>query len=381
MHRLYCALVIALMLAGCQTGKGKFDHAVDDLLIKGSEAFNIMNTYAVIQHDFKRGRIMRARARVLAMDKSHRDYDKSYKLLKQKIEPARRRVFVHYLRTAKRHEKNRAWSKAMWAYDQARAVTIKPEIMAKKYAEMEVNMRQLRFKTLRDLRRKEDRILLADARAYEAPRGIDPKDDVYGRMREHYNDMLDDRANRAFREARRFLRKGLPEIAYIEIESYMFLQPGTTQGQTLLAEIRRAMPKTLVIAAVEKSAAPKQTVIKRIAKPKEVTAKQVQSAVKSGKLVEARQLAQIYRRNGGKGADKLLAQIEKKLKAQAVALFAKGSRAFQKEQLVLAIQHWTDAVALVPEESEYVEALRRAKQLQERLSLLQNQHGAIAEEE
>jgi len=368
-----CCIAIAIMLTACQMDRASLNRTVDGLLVKGGEALNVMNTYAVIRHDFKRGRIMRARARVLAMRKSNPDYKKAHQLLDKKIEPARRRIFTHFLSMAKGLENQRRWSEAMWAYDQARAVTIKPAAMQKKRVKMEQHMRQVRLEQLLAQRRKEDQSLLAYAAAYTPPVGLSQMDEVYERLREHYDDRLDDRANQAFREALHFLARNSPEIAYIEIESYLRLQPGSIKGKKLLASIKRKMPSFLHIpqrrASASRVVGP--VIRKRVNHPKEISADQIQEALKAGKLLQARQLAHIYRLNGGKGANQLLAQVEKKIKIEAGALFAKGSRAFQHEQLEHAIQYWNDAVALVPEESEYVESLRRAQQLQERLTLLQ----------
>jgi len=368
MFQFSCFMIAAIMLTSCQINKG----SLDNLLTKSSKTFSITGTYSSINHDFKRGRIMQARARILELDKSDRDYRKIHRLLEQKIEPARRRLFVHYLRIAKSLEKKKLWSKATWAYDQAKAVSIKPEAMEKKQAEMEEQMRQLRMEKLLQQRRAEDRTLFSYARSYEAPNGLSPKDDTYERMREHYNDILDDRANLAFREAKRFLHKGLPEIAYVEIESYMRLQPGSSKGEKLLVSINHEIPAFLKIPNIPAvNAVEKPTLIKRANHAKAATAKQVQAALKAGELLKARQLAHIYRRNGGKGADKLLNQVQKKVDASAAALFSRGSIAFRKEQLDRAIQYWDKAVTLKPEQSEYVESLRRARQLQERLNLLQ----------
>jgi len=360
-------MITAFMLTACQVDKG----SLDSLLIKGGETFGMTSTYDAINHDFKRGRIMQARAHVLELDKSDPDYSKALRLLKQKIEPARRRLFVHYLRMAKDLEGKKQWSKAIWAYDQARAVSIKPESMEKKRVEMQQHLRQLRMEKLLQQRREEDRTLFAYASAYEAPEGIDPKDEIYERMREHYNDILDKRANLAFREATRFLHKEQPEIAYIEIESYLRLQPGSNKGERLRASIQRKMPAFLKIPAMpDRNAVRSSATIKRASHFGTVTAKQVQAALKSGELLKARQLAHIYRRNGGKGSEKLLNQVQKKVDGSAAKLFSKGSIAFRKEQLDRAIQYWGEAVALKPDESEYVESLRRARQLQERLNLL-----------
>ncbi len=366
-------IVIVIVLTACQLGKGNMDNTVDDLLIKGGETFNILNTYAVIEHDFKQGRIMRARARARAMHKGDRGYKQAHQLLDEKIEPARRRLFTHYLRTAKKMEKKARWSEAMWAYDQAMSVTIKPELMQQKRAAMKQHMRQLRLEKLLKQRRKEDRTLFGYAGAYEPPSGVSPSDEIYERMREHYDDTLDERESRAFREAMRFLRKGSPEIAYVEIESYLRLQPDSIKGKKILHAIKREMPSFLKIPveAASISAPKKHVAAKRVSHAHVVTLEQIQIALKAGNLLQAKQLAHIYRRNGEKGADKLLAQVQKKVDATAASLFAKGSVAFRKEQLNRSIQYWRNAVALAPEESEYVESLRRAQQLQERLTILQ----------
>jgi len=372
MIRFCCLIVAGIMLTACQVSQNSLGNAVDDLLIKGGETFNMMNPYAVIQHDFKRGLIMRARSRVLAMPKSSRDYHKAHQLLNEKIEPARRRIFIHYLRKAKALENSKRWSEAMWAYDQAMAVTIKPARMQQKRDEMERYMRQLRLEKLLQLRRKEDRTLFSYASAYEPPMGLSPTDEVYARMRDHYEDMLNERESMALREAMRFLRKGKPEIAYVEIESYLRLQPDSIKGKKILALIKLKMPPFLNIPveSASTSATMKPVLIKRASHEKVVTAEQIQAAMKSGAWLQAKQLSHIYRRNGGKGGDQLFAQVQKKTHAIAASLFAKGSVAFRKEQLDRAIHYWRDAVALVPEESEYVASLRRAQQLQERLTLL-----------
>lgn len=369
MFRLCCFMLAAAMLSACQIDKGKLDH----LLTKGSETFGITGTYDSIYHDFKHGRIMQARTRVLELDKSDQDYKKARQLLNQKIEPARRRLFVHYLRMAKDLEGKKLWSKASWAYDQAKAVSIKPEVMEKKQSELQKHMRQLRMEKLLQQRRKEDLALFSYAGSYEAPNGLNPKDEIYEHMREQYNDLLDGRASLALREAKRFLHRGLPEIAYVEIESYMRLQPGSSRGSKLLASIKRDMPAFLKIPPMPASdMVNKPTLAKRANHAKSVSAKQVQVALKSGELLKAKQLAHIYRRNGGKDADKLLNQVQKRVDASAAALFSKGSKAFRDEQLARAIQYWGRAVSLKPEKSEYVESLRRARQLQERLKLLQD---------
>lgn len=370
LRHVMIAVVAAMLLTACGTG-GK-------LISSGG-----MNTYASIQDAYNNGHIMQARSMVLKLDKSHADYARAHKLLNAKIEPARRRIFVHYLRLAKSHEKSNNWSDAILAYEQAKTVTIKPDKMEKKRVEMEQRMRQLRFEKLIEQRRKEDEALLGYAHAYVPMNGISPKDKVYLRQQELYNDDLDTRAARAYKESRRYLREKQYGPAYVEIESHMRLQPDSTRGEKQMQHIQQQVPSWLTVPKIQAETPKTTKAKKRVTAPKEVKLKDVQEAIKRDNLPAAKRLAQVYRRNGGKGADKTLAQIQKKLDARSASLFVQGSDAFRKEHLDSAIRFWGEAVALTPENSEYVEALNRARQLKERLNLLRSQkdNDPIPEEE
>jgi tetratricopeptide (TPR) repeat protein len=387
MSRCVGYILCILLLAGCATTgqwKGK---AETEFLKKSSAVLSFMSSYASVENDFEHGRIMKARSRVLAMEKSHQDYAKAHKLLREKIEPARRRLFVYYLRKAKRAEEKKLWSEAMSAYKQAKDITIKPEIMENKRLEMEYNLRQLRLNVLLRLRRTEDYTLLANPNIYEPPQGASPEDKVFYRKQKQYEDDLDGRAARAYREAKRYFLKKMPEIAYVDIESYLRLQPDSDRGKKLLKEIRDAMPRQLSIPPVDgtsttppvqkigkkkavKKAVAKKKPVKRVIVPGLISIEQIQHIMQRGDLLRAKKYAHAYRREGGEGAAKLLAEIQMKIEVRASDLFAKGGSAFRQEHLDLAIQHWGKAVALMPEEAEYVEALRRALQLKERLALL-----------
>jgi tetratricopeptide (TPR) repeat protein len=392
MSRCVGYILCILLLAGCATTgqwKGK---AETEFLKKSSAVLGFMSSYASVENDFEHGRIMKARSRVLAMEKSHQDYAKAHKLLREKIEPARRRLFVYYLRKAKRAEEKKLWSEAMSAYKQAKDITIKPEIMENKRLKMEYNLRQLRLNVLLRLRRIEDYTLLANPNIYGPPQGASPEDKVFYRKQKQYEDELDGRAARAYREAKYYFRKKMPEIAYVDIESYLRLQPDSDRGKKLLKEIRDAMPRQLTIPPVdgtgtiapvrqvEKEAAGKKKAVKKVVAKKKpvkrviipgvVSAEQIQRIMQRGALHKAKKYALAYRREGGEGAAKLLAKIQMKIEVRASDHFAKGAAAFRQEHLDLAIQHWGKAVALMPEEAEYVEALRRAYQLKERLILL-----------
>lgn len=363
MRRLLLLFLLSLMFSACAATKSA--------MFENGIRFQVMNPYLEIKYDFERGRIMQARERVLALDKQHQDYATAHNYLKKTIEPARKRLFVHYLRRAKRLELQKQWADAMEAYAQAKSVTIKPDIMENKRSEMEFRLRQLRLDRLLRLRRSEDAVWLANMPAYEPPKGVDGKDEVYLRQREIYNEALDERADSAYSEAKFYLRRNQPEIAYVEIESHLRLQPDSGRGKRLLSEISSEMPKQITISG--NIATRESTQNKRTSTPKAVSAEQIHEAMKQGKLLEAKRLLQSYRRSDGKDADKLLNQVQKRIELRAAEQFAAGSKAFRKEKLDEAIAFWSDSVALMPEQAEYVEALHRVRQLKERLNLLREQ--------
>jgi tetratricopeptide (TPR) repeat protein len=389
MNRCVGYILCIFLLAGCAAngpGKGK-THS--DFLKESKAVLGFMSSYNSIKNDFEHGRIMKARSRILAMKKSDQDYARAHKLLRQKIEPARIRLFEHFLDKARGAEEKKLWSKAMSAYKQAKDFTIQPKIMENKRMGMEYNLRQLRLNVLLSLRRKEDYALLINPNIYEPPQGASIEDEVFNRKQEQYEDDLDDRAARAYREAKRYLRKNIPEIAYVDIESYLRLQPDSDRGKKLLKDIRNAMPKQLSIPLAgialpvqktgKKAAMKKKAVKKSVAKKRPVkwggvrgivSADQIQLMIQRDDLLKAKKYALAYQREGGKNAAKLRAKIQMKIEKKASDLFAKGGIAFRQEQLDRAIQHWGEAVSLMPKEAEYVEALRRARQLKERLTLL-----------
>jgi len=365
----------ALLLSGC--AERLQGVTVSGVFLSGGMKFGLVHSLTMIHHDFEQGQIMRARARVLAMPTEHADYARAQAFLRNHIEPARRRVFTHYLHRARRMAAKKQWSEAMWAYDQAISVTVKPDRMIARRNEMALKVRQLRLNRMIVHRRKQDRLLLADMRSYDTPHGLDPEDEIYSRIREKYSDDLNRCSTEAIREARRYLRKGLPEIAYVEIESYLRLQPDSASGVTLRKKILAAMPAGLVIPLQGKLHAGRANRVKVQENDEKndetVTEADVQSALKAGDLIRARVLAELFHRSGGRGAEALLARVDRERKLQAASLFRTGGEAFRREQLEPAIQYWREAVALNPDEQEYAEALRRARQLQERLLLLRRQ--------
>ncbi|MDQ6967999.1 MAG: hypothetical protein Q9M14_04875 [Mariprofundaceae bacterium] len=353
-----------LLLTGCVTGSGGG-------YIKAS-ALAFLNSYNMALQDYNAGKVMEARARVLAMDVGRDDYKQAQALLKNKINPARIRLLRHYKAKGKKAEKDHEWSKAMILYQQAGEFSAKPDIFLAYASKMKLKMRQERMDALLKQRRLEDAVWIRWMRSYEPPRGVKASDIAFSRMRSSIENDIEDRAARAYSDARRYLKKGMVGVAYVEVESFLRLMPNSDKGQHLLTDVREAMPKSLVIRRLGKRAPTKKVRRKVSVKEPSVRKPDVLKLIKKGKWLQAKNEALLYRRYEGKGADKLLKEINVGLNRAAVALFAQGSLAFRKEHIDKAVTLWRQAVAMQPENTEYTDALRRAMQLQERLHLLRS---------
>jgi len=360
MKRLVSYVAMAMLMSACATTG------------IGSLPFSFFNNYASVQKDFERGRIMEARAKVLAMDKTRDDYKQAVTFLNKKIEPARIRLLNHYSALARKAEAKELWYDAMQTYQQAAGFSLKPEELQKKRDVMDLNFRQVRMNALMDERRVEDSELLSHQNEFEAPKGVPAQDEIFVRKRQQFQDALQVRAELAYDEAKRFLRKGYPAVAYMEIESHLRLDPQSESGKKLQQEIKAALPKGLVIPPMTtvRRLAAREQVVQRVVLPKSVSPEQIEALMKKGDLVTARQYATVYRREGGKDAARLLKQIETTITVEAEAKYNRGSLFYRKENLDAAIQYWSEAVALKPENTEYSESLRRAQQLKEHLELL-----------
>lgn len=356
MLRWLPGLLLLLLLTGCNT---------TGLGMKGSGALSFLNTYDAALADFERGRIMEARNRILAMDKNREDYPQAKKLLKDKVEPARLRLLRHYVDKAKSAERGKQWDQAMTFYGHASELSIEPEFLKNKRTEMEMAMRQLRLDRLLQQRRSEDAVLVKWLGSYDAPRGVAPQDKAFAQMRELVQDIIEERADDAYAAARRYLRKDeMVEVAYIEAETFLRLMPDSERAKRLMEDVKEVFPSAL---RIPKAGASSVTV----RRPQgNVTAKEIYAAMEKGDWAKARELARIYRREGGKDADRLLKKAQSGAENAAASYFQRGRIAFQQERLDEAVSHWEKAVRLTPDNNEYVDALRRAKQLQERLRVL-----------
>lgn len=365
--RLIRLAVVTLTVSAVLPGCAKL--SIYDL----TDQFGI-NSYKAAKSDFDRGRIMEARSEILSMDKTRPDYKQALALLRNKIEPARLRLLKYYSDKAAEAEKKKDWSGAMSLYDQAAGVSTSPAGLRRKQGEMEMKMRQVRMDSLLDQRRREDAAILSWQNAHEPPKGVDANDPAFRYERESYASLLDDRASDTYSQAKSYFRRDMPDLAYVEIESYLRYEPDSDQGKQLMAEIRKAMPKALSIPSdkslsLRRSKVPAGPMVRQ-PEPNSVDIADIRKQIEQKDWLKARQLALVYRREGGAGASALLEKIQAQIADEAAAAFQRGRVSFRRENIDEAVKQWSIAARLMPDTPEYVESLQRAKQLQDRLRVL-----------
>jgi len=327
-------------------------------------SISFLHTYEVALKRFESGHIMEARDHILRMDKTRDDYPKALRLLRTKIEPARRRLLAHYRRQAVRAEKRHEWARALAMYEQAATFSPGDKRLAAKVRRMDLHLRQLRLNTLIARRRVEDAAFLSWLNAYAPPKGLDARDPVFVREFEKRQEWVEDRAAEAYREASRYLLKGFPEAAYAEIESHLRLDPDSRKGRKIRKQIIAALPEGLKL--------PHKAMFRRQQQrtPGEISPARVRKLMREGRLLQARSYAIHYKRRGGRDAESLLTAVQTRISKAAAKAFEEGRKAFSEERLADAVRYWRRAVALMPDESAYVDSLRRAEQLRERLRIL-----------
>jgi len=212
---------------------------------------------------------------------------------------------------------------------------------------------------------REDEALLNALGRYDPPRGLNPKDAPFARELDRLQDFIQARGRNAWNAAKRELHEGHPEVAYVEAESYQRLRPGSQRGAMLMREVREALPKGLRLPRRPHNGH------KGKAAPIHASAQQIRQLMAEDKWIQARDYARVYRREGGDEADALLQTIDRALKKQAEAAFRTGQLAFRNEQLDKAVEAWSQAVEMQPDNRDYTDSLRRAKELQESFRILQ----------
>lgn len=336
-----------------------------------------VSSYKSALYFFESGDIMLARKAALRTGPERPDHDDAQKLLREKIEPARLKLLRHYRLAAIKAENKGSLYTAREQFLKAAELSTDDESMQKQANRIDLALRQKRINQLVAQRRQEDRELLDTLNSYDPPKGLDPKDLPFARELERAQDRVLARGRNALTAAKRELREGHPEVAYVEAESYQRLRPGSRLGELLMQDVREALPKGLKIPGEAKRStrsASRGNTSNR--PPASISAEQIQALMGEGRWVQAHEYAILYRRDGGDDADTLLQDIDRNMKKQAEAAFKSGQMAFQQEQLDKAVEAWTTAARLQPENRDYADSLRRATELQERLRILQSQNNA-----
>ena len=356
--RLFLPLLLITLLSSCASGS-----------IKSSamKIISAVSSYKSALHYYEAGDIMLARRAAMRTDASRPDYQQAQDLLKKKIEPARRRLLRHYRLAAVKAERRGTLYIAKQNYLKAAELSIGGTRMQRNADRVDLVLRQKRIDRLSKQRRKEDDQLLDTLRRYSPPSGLNPRDKPFIRELDRAQDLVLARGRTAWNAAKRELREGHPEVAYVEAESYMHLRPGSRRGPLLMQEVKEALPKGLRLPNKARSGRGRTSE----APTKTVNAEQIRKLMQEGKWLEARDYAMLYRRDGGDDAEVLLRDIDKNLKKQAEAAFRVGQVAFQNEQLDKAVKAWSRATELQPDNRDYSDSLRRASELQESFRILQ----------
>lgn len=362
-YRLLLPILLALILPACAGG---------GLRTEAIKMFASVSGYKLALHYYEDGDIMLARTAAINTPPSRPDYKDAHTLFKEKIEPARLRLLRHYKLAAIKAERQGVLYLALDNYRKAAEFSVGDTRMQRDAERIDLVIRQRRLDSLIKQRRLEDGQLLDALQRYSPPRGLDPKDKPFDRELERAQDRVLARGRNAWNAAKRELHEGNPEVAYVEAESYQRLRPGSRRGAMLMQEVREALPKGLHIPAMPISANARSGKTRNMAQPVHVNSEQIHKLINQGEWIQARNYAIIYRRNGGDDADALLQVIDKTLKRQAELAFRKGQVAFQNEQLDKAVEAWSQAVELQPNNRDYADSLRRAQELQESFRVLQN---------
>jgi len=364
--RLLLSAVTVVLLQGCATLDSPSTHTI-----------MASTSYDAVLKDYKSGRILQARRKILHMRHNRPDYQRSKKLLTNKIEPARRRLLKYYSQKARSAVSHKQWVDAERFYKQAVEFSLGDSRLKRKKQAISLKISQIRLSKLIRQRRKEDKILLRWMHAYEVPIGLEPRDEPFIRMLRERQHQINIRVNLSLTEAHRYLSKGYPEVAYVEIESYLFFRPKSKMGRKFREEIKKALPKGINTHPLRRNVhrrtihhAVKHSHAKKAPAPQQVKASDIEELIKQGNLTEALQSSIAYYNSGGANAEQYLRRLEKARQSAAKAYFKRGKLAFQNENLDRAVELWSKAVKFAPDHDEYAASLQRAEQLQERLNVL-----------
>ncbi|MDQ7005310.1 MAG: hypothetical protein Q9N67_10495 [Ghiorsea sp.] len=366
-YRFLTAMCLLLVLSSCAGKSG------NDLRV----SLGFKSAFETAQTEFHQGLIMESRSRILSIDSSDEDYKQAQTFLKKEIEPARLKLLRYYARKGKSQERKREWAKAEEAYRMAVELSQQPKALLKYKKNMNLKVRQLRFDTLYAQLKKEDTAWLKWKKAYIPPKGLLMGDEAFRLASEDMNQKMKLHEKKRWALAGIYEQKDRPELAWLYADSYLRLMPNHKKAQDLKNAMTTAVPKgfKLLKRKVKKSKKKLRSakVSKKVVNIPVVYVVDVESLMKKGEWLEAREKALQLRQQGHAQADKLLVDIDTNILVVAEKYYQNGNLAFRTEKIGDAVKFWQQAVDFNPNEQTYVDSLRRGQQIQERLNALKTE--------
>lgn len=353
-------LCCVLLLASCATPGGG----------SNKNAFgSTKNAYQHAEREFKAGRVSQASKRLQAIHQDHPDYAKAQSFLTKTVHPASKRLQRYHQKKARKAERAKQWFSAWQQYQQLADLS-EAEKDADKVTAMHLSLREQRVRQLDTQLQLEDKQTLAWLKRYQPGRGLDANDPAFQTFRADIQRLIQQRVQQKLKLAKSMQKEKQVELAYILLRSAQRLQADSVSAEKLIS-LQAKLPKGFYLAA-KRTSKKRARAQKRSNNGEATYLAKVKTLVQQKQWLKASKYQGKLRNSGKKGMD-LLHTIQAGSKQAASGLFAKGRESFAGEKIDEAVRLWQRAVALVPTNRDYKQALLRAKQVQERLRLIRAQ--------
>ncbi len=330
----------------------------------GVKSSTYKNNLKQAEEDFKQGRIMQSRQRLLKVNSGHADYAKAQVFLKKTVEPARQRLLRYHQKKAVKAERKGQWFIAAQRYQQV-AILSEKKSDVKKITLMQERLRGQRAKVLARQLKYEDIQWQRWLKKYRpSHRDFDANDAMFALFRNNVREAIEYRVKQQSKQAKALMKK-MPELAYILLQSSQRLAADAVDDLTLTQLKKRIPTNTAQIMHATKKRAARAT-------KQAFSMAYIQKLIEQQQWLKARTFSQALKKQGKKGRA-LLKTLQDELKKASKTWFDQGRQAFSTEQVDEAVRFWHKAVEFMPSNKEYNDALQRALQVQERLHLIRGQ--------
>jgi len=368
--------ILLLLASGLLSACASTTFTLNDL----NSSLGFISVYEASVEDYKQGRMMEARTRILTIERDDDDYRKARNFLKNKVNPARLKLLRYYTRKGKREEENTHWASAAEAYQTATALSIKPKALIRYHAKMLLQVRQFREQTIYEQLKKEHNTWLQWLDAYNPPLGLKGTDFAFEHARASLNATLEHRLKNLWLLANNYKQQGFPEMAWVYADAYLRLMPDSEEASQLRYAMAKKTNRGFILGGFAKNKVIKENEPPKKHSEKKISKDQVMQLMAEEKWLSARIYAYILRRQGHPDADHLLEKIGQKNASLAALAFKKGNLAFRLEHIDKAVEFWDNAAKRMPKEQAYRDSLRRGKQIQERLHALKAEESQAEKE-